>query len=426
MSEELRRYGTDTLGVPLELLRTRMSLRAHGVAMVMLAWPEGEPLSVDRIAHRWGPGADDVIEGDYAIRQAIAELRQAGFVRTRDIRNEDGRFRRVTEMRGTLLIPWPDARAGADPAPYREDRGTAANSQVTPNRENRGSVEGPVPNRENRGSVDATNPQVRPNRDSSEHGEIAAVNTRGNSKTPSTYPPCIPPTPPSGGAEDAARQMAERLITAVSEGRLLDAEARPITHTSGGRPIRIEGTIEEVAAAARAELDAANGDSVIARRRLRDRVASGDTFATPTRKGKRKAERDRALERAERPDSRFDEWWAIYPRGEGKQKAREAYGRALEVVTAQELIDAAGAYRESCTDPSYAHAATWLNQRRWEDEFRAGRTMTLERARGIEGGQRMPLPGERIADVAALARQMVTGNGTTSDHQEHGLGAAAS
>lgn len=65
----------------------------------------------------------------------------------------------------------------------------------------------------------------------------------------------------------------------------------------------------------------------------------------------------------------FSTFWAIYPRKEGKGAARNAYQKALQNVSAETILEAAERYRNDPNrDPAYtAHAATWLNQERWDD-----------------------------------------------------------
>lgn len=72
----------------------------------------------------------------------------------------------------------------------------------------------------------------------------------------------------------------------------------------------------------------------------------------------------------------FDEFWEAYPRKQGKGAARTAFIKALSKVDSQTIIDAAISYRD---DPNReqgftAHASTWLNQERWEDEPLPART----------------------------------------------------
>ncbi len=71
----------------------------------------------------------------------------------------------------------------------------------------------------------------------------------------------------------------------------------------------------------------------------------------------------------------FDRFWAAYPRKVGKPKAQTAFARLR--VTERELDRMLAAiqcqskiYRWGKENWKYIpHPATWLNQRRWEDEI---------------------------------------------------------
>ena len=68
----------------------------------------------------------------------------------------------------------------------------------------------------------------------------------------------------------------------------------------------------------------------------------------------------------------FAQFWSSYPRKKAKVAARKAFAKAVEDGTAVETL-IAGAQRYAVErkgeNPKYtAHAATWLNGRRWEDE----------------------------------------------------------
>jgi hypothetical protein len=67
----------------------------------------------------------------------------------------------------------------------------------------------------------------------------------------------------------------------------------------------------------------------------------------------------------------FEDFWAVYPRKVGKKAAKAAWSRAIRDGTAPSaIVEAATAYaRDPRRDPRYtAHALTWLNQGRWDDE----------------------------------------------------------
>ena len=84
-------------------------------------------------------------------------------------------------------------------------------------------------------------------------------------------------------------------------------------------------------------------------------------------------------------DSRFDEFWEVYPRRIAKKEAMKKFDKAVkDGVNPQALIDGAKAYAASVAgkEQKYiAHPTTWLNQGRWEDETTATPTMSdAERA----------------------------------------------
>lgn len=69
----------------------------------------------------------------------------------------------------------------------------------------------------------------------------------------------------------------------------------------------------------------------------------------------------------------FDAFWAIYPRREAKQTALEAFLREVRAgIDPIAIASGAQAYAEDRAgqDQKFtAHAATWLNQKRWTDEI---------------------------------------------------------
>jgi len=67
----------------------------------------------------------------------------------------------------------------------------------------------------------------------------------------------------------------------------------------------------------------------------------------------------------------FDEFWVSYPRRVGKLAAVKAYQKARIVATAEEILQGVRQYCEHLpSDTQFiAHAATWLNQGRWMDEY---------------------------------------------------------
>lgn len=74
-------------------------------------------------------------------------------------------------------------------------------------------------------------------------------------------------------------------------------------------------------------------------------------------------------------EARFLRWYVEYPRKVAIQAARIAYVRALKVADPHDPDNAEALLLEGLRrfkfspDPTYRpHPATWLNQRRWQDE----------------------------------------------------------
>lgn len=68
----------------------------------------------------------------------------------------------------------------------------------------------------------------------------------------------------------------------------------------------------------------------------------------------------------------FEEFWAAYPNKRAKGAALNAYHKARKIISQAQLLDAVTRF---ATDPNLPadkqfipHAATWLNERRWDDE----------------------------------------------------------
>lgn len=69
----------------------------------------------------------------------------------------------------------------------------------------------------------------------------------------------------------------------------------------------------------------------------------------------------------------FDEFWSAYPRKDSKQTARKAFARAAKSHGPGKLIEEvqrwAGLWAGAGIEKRFIpHAATWLNQERWDDE----------------------------------------------------------
>lgn len=82
----------------------------------------------------------------------------------------------------------------------------------------------------------------------------------------------------------------------------------------------------------------------------------------------------------------FETWWATYPRrAGGKKKAAASYDRARKLVSAEVLLEAAKRYaayieRRKTPEDKIAHATSWLNAGRWDDELPGHRPAPPERS----------------------------------------------
>lgn len=89
--------------------------------------------------------------------------------------------------------------------------------------------------------------------------------------------------------------------------------------------------------------------------------------------------------------SSFNDFWNEYPKKVSKGLAEKAYKKAVKVVGHETLITGVKRYAEECRgkDATYiAHAATWLNGKRWEDEA----TKSKELPWNMKPQNRMPSP----------------------------------
>jgi uncharacterized protein YdaU (DUF1376 family) len=100
-----------------------------------------------------------------------------------------------------------------------------------------------------------------------------------------------------------------------------------------------------------------------------DATANGVAYApTPTPTPTPTIKKEELRSSKESLPEGFDLFWAAYPRHVAKLKAVKAYKAAIEIAAPAEIIAGVRAFKFS-RDPDYQpHPATWLNQRRWQDE----------------------------------------------------------
>lgn len=70
-------------------------------------------------------------------------------------------------------------------------------------------------------------------------------------------------------------------------------------------------------------------------------------------------------------DNSFDDFWQRYPNKVAKADAQKSYGQALvRKATPQQILDGLNTYIAKKPEGiPYAHASTWLNGSRWNDEW---------------------------------------------------------
>ena len=74
------------------------------------------------------------------------------------------------------------------------------------------------------------------------------------------------------------------------------------------------------------------------------------------------------------PVSGFEDFWDLYGKKRGRKKAEQKYNLAIKKVSHEEIIRGVTAYKEQCkannVERQYIrHAATWLNNSGWADEY---------------------------------------------------------
>jgi len=80
-------------------------------------------------------------------------------------------------------------------------------------------------------------------------------------------------------------------------------------------------------------------------------------------------ERESLKKKASDSEQLFVQWWADYPRKEGKGAARKEFDKALKKISLDVLIASAQSYRDDPNrEPRFTvQPARWLREERWED-----------------------------------------------------------
>jgi hypothetical protein len=91
----------------------------------------------------------------------------------------------------------------------------------------------------------------------------------------------------------------------------------------------------------------------------------------------------------------FDRFWSCYPKRVGRGSAEKAWLKALSIASADEIISVVEVYPWGDDKQFIPHPATWLNQKRWQDDLTASKSRLdsqaerlLQWARDNENDQR--------------------------------------
>ena len=83
-------------------------------------------------------------------------------------------------------------------------------------------------------------------------------------------------------------------------------------------------------------------------------------------------EKDKSLDSPKKSRSpslaEFDLFWKSYPRREGKGRAEKAWAKAVQMASPEKIVEAARTSKFNPDKQFVPLPATWLNDRRWEDE----------------------------------------------------------
>jgi hypothetical protein len=77
-------------------------------------------------------------------------------------------------------------------------------------------------------------------------------------------------------------------------------------------------------------------------------------------------------------ENEFEVFWKNYPTKKGKGKAQESFKKAIKKTTLEKMLDSVEKMKlekqkkeeAKVFAPEFPHPATWLNQERWQDEYK--------------------------------------------------------
>jgi hypothetical protein len=107
-------------------------------------------------------------------------------------------------------------------------------------------------------------------------------------------------------------------------------------------------------------------------------------------------------------DNGFETFWAVYPKKAGKVPAKKSFAKAIKKRPLAEMLADLDRFKRSDQwrrdgGQYIPHAATWLNQERWNDELTTNRRNVPESVRAVQegrcGGGPKSVPTCRIGDA---------------------------
>lgn len=191
-----------------------------------------------------------------------------------------------------------------------------------------------------------------------------------------------------------------RLMVSVDDQGYIDAKPKVLSRTlyplKDVRDCQIKDTLRKLSSAGLVSFFKREDGKLLVRLTNWDRYQhnSSTTSETAGTAGSTKAKtpaKPRLSKLSETMKARFDRFWAVYPRKTGKGKAEDSFAKydpddKLTDIMIQ-AVEAAKKTDQWRRDGGQfiPHPATWLNQRRWEDEIpQAEPTAPTLASRGLE------------------------------------------
>lgn len=391
--------------LPNEMLQdSRLSLRATGLLSRMLSLPSDWKFSADRLAQ----GCEQ--DGRKVVLNAMNDLQSHGYLRRQRERVGNGRFATVVTVSDTPIPEWIADANPIDPDSERDDpvaltSDDIANPQV-------GSCDPnllPVPT-----SGNTILSQLGPE---ATHGTSVAGSSieRTQTENPDKERVCV------GGSDAAADELQNSAPVAepgTTAGPKVSAEAASVVCRIYTAEQRLKITLPDQVAdiAERVDgligkgwtVDGINGqlqqhvhvntrtvafgkiliDALTRLDGLIPNAASVDPFAQGAAGIKEPARKPRSQAKKSTPVPEdhpgFAAFWDAYGHKVGsKAKARKSYTKALQHTDDGTILAATQAYRTylDSTGSLQAHATTWLNQHRWEDDYSSALAAEQSRVR---------------------------------------------